>query len=226
LWELIPPASQIFICSASPAGCSKPIVLESGGLSPISIAVGDLNHDGITDLVVANNGDDTGKGANVAVLLGKGHGGFEKPVKYPAGVGPSNLVLGDFNHDGNLDAAVTGFGGNVRILLGKGDGTFLPFKRYPDAGGGSIVAADFNGDGNLDLAVLSSIGSSGAVAVLLGNGDGTFQPPVKFKAGEGVAQVIVADFNHDGKPDLATINNAGSRFSVLLNTTHFPQDAH
>jgi len=57
-------------------------------------------------------------------------------------------------------------------------------------------------------------------SVLLGNGDGSFQPPRKFKVGAGPRQVIVADFNHDGKPDLATINNADSSFSILLNTTH------
>jgi hypothetical protein len=218
-------ASQIFILSAKPTGCSKPRVLGSGGSSPSDIAVGDLNHDGIDDIVVANHGAYYGKG-NIAVRLGKGHGRFDRPVTYRAGLNPVSVVLGDFNHDGNLDAAVAGVGTDVDILLGKGDGTFWPSKRYPAAGGGgSIVTADLNGDGNLDMVVLTSVGSSGGVSVLLGNGDGSFQPPVKFKTGAGVGQVIVADFNHDGKPDLATINNADSSFSILLNTTKFPQDA-
>jgi hypothetical protein len=128
-------ASQIFILSAKPSGCSKPIVLGSGGRSPVAVAVGDLNHDGIADIVVANYGVSYGTG-NIAVRLGKGHGRFDRPVTYRAGLNPSGVVLGDFNHDGNLDAAVAGVGTDVDILLGKGDGTFWPSKRYPAAGGG------------------------------------------------------------------------------------------
>jgi hypothetical protein len=207
------------------------LMFDSGGQYPYGIAVGDLNHDGIPDLVVANNGgDQPPSGYNVAVLLGKGDGTFEKPVRYEAGVRPWDLVLGDFNRDGNLDLAVTGpdSPNTVHVLLGNGDGTFGPAKAYR-AGlfPISIVAADFNGDGKLDLAVANYTNPKPChVSVMLGNGDGTFQPPVQFRVGVSPEQLIVADFSHDGKPDIATINGGSSTISILLNTTQFPTHTH
>jgi hypothetical protein len=187
-----------------------------GGCNPSSIAVGDLNHDKIPDLVVANTGcgDHTG---HLGVLLGKGDGTFYKAVTYAAGVRPYSVVLADFNGDGNLDVAVaTDYG--IEVLLGKGDGTFAPAKLYAKGLGAiSVVAADFNGDGFIDLA---ETGNS-FVVVLLGNGDGTFQRPRKFNVSANSFQLITADFNVDGKPDLATVNGDGT-VNILLNTTAFP----
>jgi hypothetical protein len=209
---------------------AKAANFSSGGRHPYGVAVGDLNHDGIPDLVVANNGaDEPPYDYNIAVLLGNGDGTFSKPVRYHAGVRPWQLALGDFNGDGNLDAAVVPIDGKSRIvvLLGKGDGTFSSAKAYPSGvGPESVVAADFNGDGKLDLAVTNNANPKPChVSILLGNGDGTFQPPVKFRVGFGPTGLITADFNNDGKPDLATLTGY-SGITVLLNTTPFPAPPH
>jgi len=188
-----------------------------GGCNPSSIVVGDLNHDNIPDLVVADTGCGNRYG-HVAVLLGKGDGTFQKPVTYGAGEGPYSLALADFNGDGNLDLAVSTVSG-VEVLLGKGDGTFSAAKEYAKGMDSiSIVAADFNGDGFIDLAATEN----NNVIVLLGNGDGTFQPPVRFHVSDSAGQLITADFNVDGKPDLATVNPYDGTVSILLNTTPFP----
>ncbi len=200
----------------------QPTIFPSGGDSPQGIAVGDLRHNGIRDLVVVNHGNLYGKDANVAVLLGKGDGTFQSPVIYPAGTEPSVLVLGDFNGDGTLDIAVCNINNVVNVLLGKGDGTFSAAKAYRAGQGPNwIVAADFNGDGKLDLAV-ANVTYPGYASVLLGNGDGTFQKPRRFPVGANSWQLVVADFNHDGRPDIATVNVADDSVSVLLNTTKFP----
>ena len=208
---------------------AKAVNISSGGHSPNGIAVGDLNHDGIPDLVVANSLSSSGPG-NVAVLLGKSDGTFDKPVRYKAGIAPWQVVLGDFNGDGNLDLAVVSIDGEnkIYVMLGKGDGTFSPSKTYAvGLGPSSVVPADFNGDGRLDLGV-ATCGERPPchVAVLLGNGDGTFQPPVRFRVGLNPVQLVVADFTHDGKPDIATINGGDSTISILLNTTPFPTPSH
>ena len=170
-----------------------------GGCNPSSIVVGDLNHDKIPDVVVADAGCGNNTG-HLAVLLGKGDGTFHKAVTYKAGIGPYSLALADFNGDGNLDVAVATQQG-VEVLLGKGDGTFSAAKLYASGLGSiSVVAADFNGDGITDLAAAEN----SDVIVLLGNGDGTFQRPRKFAVSAGSFQLITADFNVDGKPDLAT----------------------
>jgi hypothetical protein len=91
--------------------------------------------------------------------------------------------------------------------------------------GGAVAAVgDFNGDGILDLAVSNecppSPGSqcgNGLVAILLGNGDGTFKPGNTYPAGGPFAYYIVAaDFNRDGKLDLAvTAQGTGGSFGTL-----------
>jgi hypothetical protein len=199
----------------------------SGGQEPYGIAVGDLNHDGIPDLVIANYGSQEGGNyGNIAVLMGKGDGTFDKPVRYHAGNDPYQLVLSDFIGDGNLDAAVASPNdvNTIRVLLGKGDGTFAAAKAYPSGLYPiSIASADFNGDGIPDLAVSNYSNPKPChVSVMLGNGDGTFQAPAQFRVGVSPIQLVVADFNHDGKPDIATINGGDSTISILLNTTPFP----
>jgi hypothetical protein len=75
----------------------------------------------------------------------------------------------------------------------------------------SVATADFSGDGIPDLVVANPCrandGSFNCISVLLGNGNGTFQGSATFQTGGvGVWQFAVADFNGDGKPDVATVN--------------------
>ena len=83
--------------------------------------------------------------------------------------------------------------------------------------GTSLATGDFNQDGFIDVVV--GDGNTGGpvtgVSVLLGNGDGTFQPPIYYPFPNGVTDVVVADFNGDGKPDLAVA--AGSLLVMLGN---------
>src|SRR5208283_3791450 len=82
--------------------------------------------------------------------------------------------------------------------------------------GGSIAVGDFNGDGKLDVAVSDYDSETLGVDVMLGNGDGTFQAPVTYATAADPLMVIVADFNGDGKLDLATANASSETISVLL----------
>jgi VCBS repeat protein/centrosomal CEP192-like protein len=192
------------------------------GTGPSSLAAGDFDGDGNLDLVV------TTEDGHVSVLLNRGDGTFLTATNYLAATDPVSVAVADFNGDGYLDLAVADRNcsggppcaqGTVSILLGNGDGTFQGHVEYPTAPGpNSVTVGDFNGDGKLDLAVAAGDGGTGTqVSVLLGNGDGTFQSPVSYTVGLNPVAVATADFNNDGKLDLAVVNNGSSgSVSILL----------
>ncbi len=193
------------------------------GMGAYSLDSSDLNNDGKLDLIVVNEQDST-----VSVLLGNGDGTFQAQSTYAIGTssesyGPSQVAVGDFNGDGNLDLVVVVASG-VSILFGNGDGTFQPEMTYPieapdyydlgDLGALapvdplSVAIGDFNGDGKLDLAtanggIYDESTYDDNVSVLLGNGDGTFQPAQFYTIGDQSTSVAAGDFNGDGKLDLA-----------------------
>jgi len=83
-----------------------------------------------------------------------------------------------------------------------------------------VATADLDGDAVLDLVVTNRSLLPGSVSVLTGNGDGSFKDPVPFMTGGLTRSVVVADFDGDGNPDLATANIdnyfGSSGVSVLL----------
>jgi hypothetical protein len=204
-----------------------PLSSGTGGPSPVALAAGDFNGDGIQDLLVSNFGDASDPPGNVTVLLGNGDGTFRQGQSYetrPPHSTPSKLTVADFNGDGKPDFVVLDgqSPSTVSVFLGNGDGTFLAGPAYLTSTQGTtdLAAADLRGDGITDLVVVNvneGFGGFGSVEVLLGNGDGTFQYPQLFPAGLRPTTVAVADFNGDGKPDLVVASSIrGDFLSVLL----------
>ncbi len=182
------------------------------GAGPVAVVYGDFNGDGVLDLAVPSQPDNT-----LSILLGNPDGTFQAQRTYTVSSYPLGVAVGDFNNDGKLDLAVTNYTVNtVTILLGNGDGTFTKFATAPATGSGpaEVVDGDFNGDGKLDLAVTNA--GAGTVSVLLGNGDGTFQAQKSYAVGTQPLDIVAGLFRGNGQPlDLVVANYGGESLSVL-----------
>ncbi|MEP7044826.1 MAG: VCBS repeat-containing protein [Dokdonella sp.] len=197
-----------------PNGCADPVV----GIAAQYVAGGRLPNGNFYGA-----GPDFHQDQNIVVYLSDGQTLLDQ---HDIVLAPSDstqqvesLAVGDFNHDGYPDYAVTmgAYGANasarLAILLGDGVGGYstptyytlisaAPGSNSP-AGAGGFTIADFNGDTFPDIAVTAASGSSQNLLVLFGQGDGTFAAPSSVASGV-TRDVVSADFNGDGKLDLGT----------------------
>jgi len=149
------------------------VAYASGGASPDSVVVADVNGDGKPDIIVANwcaSSSDCGSGS-VGVLLGNGDGTFQAAATYNSGgVFARSVVVGDFNGDGKPDLAVGNWSGAdglcctspaLSVLLGNGDGTFQQAVTYASGVQLSVAVGDVNGDHRPDLVVANYLAARG-----------------------------------------------------------------
>jgi hypothetical protein len=142
------------------------------------IGVGDLNRDGIQDLVVP-----LGNGEGNAILIGNGNGTFQvmSRIQIDETFAPLHVAVADYNRDGLLDIARTmgdGTNGLMQIMNGNGNGTFQAPVRYlvpppgSSTGGIVIITGDWNADAKPDIAFVVG-GASIAFDVLTNTTGGT-----------------------------------------------------
>ena len=194
------------------------------GDKPIAIVAGDFNGDGNLDLATANANDGT-----ISILLGNGDGTFKPRSTYSLpniasviNTTPTDIAIGDFNGDGIPDLIVSGtyLNGVVDVMLGDGTGAF-PSANLTQVtvgnGPSSVAVGDFNGDGKLDFAVTNQ--SDRTISVMKGSGNGTtftqFAAAFSTGAGSSPSSIVAADFNGDGKLDLAVAESGLSRIGVF-----------
>ena len=182
----------------------------------VTEAGGTVAPTGTISFIDASNGNSVlGTGSLGAAVAGIG---WPNPGSLPNTQGTYFVLVVDLNGDGIPDLIL---GSNVlSIYLGKANGTYtlkttISIQQGPTSY--PFVSADFNGDGIPDLAV--PLYGSNEIAILLGKGDGTFATPIMATVPGfpvDITQVVDADFNGDGIPDLAVIDSDNSVVDVLL----------
>ena len=214
--------------------------------NPYAVAYGDLNGDGLPDLVVVNSQTN-----QVAVYLGQpvaDGGGFNTTpdllLDLPTGGGSQgkSVIVANLtgSSNGRLDIAVANQNSNnITVFLntspGAGVVSFASGTNYATTGTPvALAVGDVDGDGNPDLVVADSnapgkLGSDTnngyRVDVFHGLGGGSFSTtPLTFQVGDTApsglqapTSVIVADLNNDGKPDVAVGGTNG--IALLANTS-------
>jgi hypothetical protein len=182
------------------------------GNFPQDSALGDLDGDGIPDLVAINH-----LGGSLTLAFGRGDGSFPRRQTYDVGGRPISATIADLDRDGRNDIAFVDLDGNVLSVL-HGVGASLFGHRSDYATGREpafVAAADLSGDGIPDLVVPNEVDNT--VSVFLGLSGGGFAPRVDYPVGRAPCQLSLGDVNHDGRPDVVVVNEFGNTLSVLLN---------
>lgn len=189
------------------------------GNAPISIAVGDLDTDGLPDLAVANNSSNS-----VSLFLNTSLYGaisFASKVDFPAGTAPQSLALGNLDSDIFPDVVVANSGSNNFSALknSSSPGNLILSPKHDFVCGTSpysINVADVDGDSQPDVAVTNS--SSNTISVfknVTAAGVINFNAKIDFNTGTGPRVARLADLDADGRTDFAVPNFSANTISII-----------
>jgi hypothetical protein len=134
---------------------------------------------------------------------------------FAVGTAPSDLVLGDFDGDGELDVVTSNRGSDdATLVLGAGDGTFgAPTAFAVGTSPGAIEVGDFDDDGNLDVVVVNT--DDDTVGLLVGGGDGTFAAQATFPVGDAPSDLATGVYGVGAADDLVVVNSGSATIQIL-----------
>lgn len=187
----------------------------TAGSFPSAVAIGDLDSDGVPDLVVTNL-----NGNSFQVFRNATAGGVLNLVldeTRTTDPGPLGIALGDYNQNGKIDILVTSqtvaaFANSTTL---PGDINLVGSISFASAGGPSqAIFADLDGDARMDL--VSAATSANMLKVYYGIAPLSFNT-INFPTGASTAptSLVAADFDLDGFTDIGYVNNTTSKFAVI-----------
>lgn len=210
------------------------IVAGCGGSShstfrvPTSVAIADVNGDGLPDLalstaMVRDDGADQTGVASLFLQSSSTRGTFQGPKDTGVATGPSAIAVGDLTGSGTTDLVIANAtSASVTVLLqtAPGSGQYQAATSYPVGGlPNDVQLADVNGDGKLD-AIVADNASSGRVIILPQDpaNPGHFLAPVTLATPNAASGVAVGDINGDGKLDIVagTSDTSGNNGAAVI----------
>lgn len=158
-WE----GASISVLLAKEAGGFAPVKNITVNRSPFAVVIGDVNHDGIADLVTAHREGNAREHAadGLSFIFGNGKGEYDSQFTFSSSSrkSPTSLAIGDFNGDGKDDVAVAKYTSGDVALFVRSNGTIQQTEGAPfKVGKGpiAVILADLNGDGKDDIVAANS----------------------------------------------------------------------
>ncbi|HKI31543.1 MAG TPA: FG-GAP-like repeat-containing protein [Gemmataceae bacterium] len=223
---------QVFLYAwSSSASQFQQIGSFATGPQPVRIASADLDGNGLGDLVIGNDLDNT-----LTIALQQSPGIFDTFTR-GVGAGPSRIAFADLNGDGPPDIVVSDqVSGDVSVLFNDAGHSFTTQERYRagqdpfdvNIGANSttlitqlqtvgVVAGDFTGPGSTDLVALNA--NIHSFSLLRAAGGGSLIDPQladTYLVGPGAVQAVAGDFLHNGRQNLAVLTTAANGTSQVL----------
>lgn len=213
---------------------ADPLILEVGLVEPQSISTGDLNGDGLLDLVCTDDLGDCYQG-QLSIFFQNAPGEFSPSpdlLLQNSIANPNSVAVSDLNGDGKQDIVCANgycgqFTGNDRLVIfyQSGAGSFGP---GPDqvlvlgnveqpADPHAVEAADLNGDGLLDLCSANTLDDNLTIFYQVEPGYFSEEPELlgDVTTTDGPHSIAVADLNGDGKPDLVSANSVSNTLTIF-----------
>ncbi len=186
---------------------------------------GDLNNDGLLDLIVAGPRQTNGSQGRLLVYRQNANHSF---TKIPAGDMSTDTersfgaFWADYNNDGFQDVAIANSGGPCRLYKNNGNETFTKMIGGGfDANAALLIAwGDYNNDGFMDMFVPNSAQH----ALYKNNGNETFTKDVSTQVSQigQVVGTVWADYNNDGYLDLFTSGFIGVPARLFMRDASVP----